>query len=182
MATSGDKSPEIIVLCHSVLHEAFRSLEFTEKVYRFWKSSVFVTSLIVERQAELPEGCQFATTSKQAFDNFASKFLGEEPSQKQKETVDIFRNSLEIIDRPAITKLSLDDSVFVICDTLYNRSSYAPILISNVPSKEEKAEEFYRKKDPEAKIPFPIFNAITAEAYLRGRFRELSRLVDSRLW
>ena len=181
MPVSGDKVPNVIlVLCHSFFHEAFRPFELTSKVYKFWKSSFWVASFIVERQAELPEGFNFAVTSKQAFDEFATKFLGEKPSIKQKETVEILRNSIEVIDGPSITNLSLDDSVFVICDTLYNRSSYAPILISNVPSEEEKAEAFYSKKDPNARIPFPIFNAIIAESYLRGTFPELSRIVDSK--
>jgi hypothetical protein len=178
----GNNPPDILVLCHSFFHEAFRPLELTPEVYKFWKSAVFVASIIVERQAELPEGAQFAITSKQVFDSFKVKFLGDKPSPRRIETVEILRNSLDVIDRPSIAKLSVDDSVFVICDTLYNRSSYAPILISNIPKKEGKAESFYRKKDPDAKIPFPIFNTITTESYLRGRFPELSRLVDSRPW
>ncbi len=183
MAISDDKSPDIVlVLCHSFFHEAFRPLELTPKVYELWKSSTFVASLIVERQAELPEGVQFATTSKQVFDSFSAKFLGEKPSAKRIETLEILRNSLEVIEKPSITKLTLDDGVFVICDTLYNRSRYAPILISNVPKKIKKAEEFYKKKDQNARIPFPIFNTITAESFLRGRFPELSRIVDSRPW
>jgi hypothetical protein len=174
--------PDILVLCHSFFHEAFRPLELTPEVYKFWKSATFVASIIIERQAELPEGAQFAVTSKQVFDSFKAKFLGDKPSQKRIETVEILRNSIEVIDRPSIANLSIDDSVFVICDTLFNRSSYAPILISNVQKKEAKAEEFYRKKDQNAKIPFPIFNTIIAESYLRGRFPDLSRLVDKRPW
>jgi hypothetical protein len=45
----------------------------------------------------------------------------------------------------------------------------------------EKAEEFYHKKDPNAKIPFPIYTAMETEIFLRGRFPEESKIVDERI-
>lgn len=183
MGDSHVSAPEIIlVLCHSFFHDAFRVQRPIDSTkYKVWMSSRFVANLIIERQAELPEGLSFAVTSRQVFDDFALKFHGEKPSRKQKETVDILRNSIYVIDRPSITALSIDESVLVICDTLYSRSNYAPILVTNIPKKVERAEEFYHKKDPKAKIPYPIYTAIQAEPFLRGRFPELCKLVDKRL-
>jgi hypothetical protein len=172
----------ILVLCHSFFHDAFRVQRPVDATkFKIWMSSRFVANLIIEKQAELPEGSPFAVTSKQVFDDFASKFYEENPSPKQKETVEILRNSIYIIDAPSITKLSIDESILVICDTLYSRSNYDPILVSNIPKKGEKAEEFYRKKDPKAKIPYPIYGVVEAEPFLRGRFPELCRLVDQRI-
>jgi hypothetical protein len=183
MGDSSVPSLEIIlVLCHSFFHDAFRiQRPVNEAKFKIWVSSRFVANFIIERQAELPEGSPFAVTSKQVFDDFACKFYGEKPSVKQKEVVAILRNSIYVIDHPSITKLSIDESVLVICDTLYSRSNYTPILVSNIPKKIEKAEEFYHKKDPQAKIPYPIYSTLEAEPYLRGRFPELCKLVDKRI-
>jgi len=172
----------MLVLCHSFLHHAFCVYKpLNSQLYKLWLSSLFIANLIIERQAELPEGSSFAITSKQVFESFALKFHGSRPSVKQKETVDILRNSIYVVESPSINALSLDDGVFVICDTLYSRSSYEPILISNIPKKMQKAEEFYHKKDPRAKIPYPVCNAIVTEAFLRGRFPEWSKIVDQRI-
>jgi len=150
-------------------------------VYKNWMASRFVANLIIERQAELSDGSNFAVTSKQVFDSFASKFHGDNPSTRQKETVEILHNSIYVIEGSAIGNLSIDDSVFVICDTLYSLSNYEPILLTNIPKKMEKAEEFYHRKDTNAKIPFPIYSAVQAELFLHGRFPELCTLVDKRL-
>ena len=183
MSNPSVQSREIIlVLCHSFFHDAFRPQRpLSSAIYKNWMSSRFVANLIIERQAELPEGSIFAVTSKQVFDGFASKFHGEKPSAKQKETVEILRNSIYVVDGAAIGNLPIDDSVFVICDTLYSRSNYEPILVTNIPKKVEKAEEFYHKKDTKAKIPYPIYSAVQVEPFLRGRFPELCTLVDKRL-
>lgn len=172
----------ILVLCHSFFHDAFRvEKPLTSAVYKNWLASRFVANLIIERQAELPEGSNFAVTSKQVFDNFASKFHGDNPSTKQKETVEILHSSIYVVEGSAIGNLSIDDSVLVICDTLYSLSNFEPKLITSIPKKIGKAEEFYHKKDPNAKIPYLIYNAVQAELFLRGRFPELCALVDERL-
>jgi hypothetical protein len=183
MSSSSVQSREIIlVLCHSFFHDAFRPQRPVDATkFRIWLFSRFVANLIIERQAELPEGFTFAVTSKQVFDSFSRKFLGEEPSAKQKETVDILHNSIGVLDGPAISNLSDDDSILVICDTLFSRSSYEPILVSNIPKKVEKATEFYHNKDPEAKIPYSIYTVVQVEPFLRGRFPGLCTLVDERL-
>lgn len=141
----------------------------------------FVTNFIIERQAELPENSQFATTSKKAFDSFALKFIGRKPSDKQKKAATLLGNSLYIVVHPSISKLSLHEGVLVICDTLYSRSKYKPILVSNIPKKVELAEVFYHKKDSATKIPYPIYDTIETEAFLRKTFPDLSKLVDARI-
>lgn len=183
MAGSGVQTSEIIlVLCHSFFHDAFRQHKpLNEDVYKSWRSSLFIANLIIERQAELSEVPSFATTSKQAFDSFFAKFFGDKPSIKQRETVDILRNSIYVVTQSSINNLSLDDGLFVICDIIYSRSNSTPILISNVPAKREKAEAFYHKKDPNANIPYPILNSIYAESILRETFPDLSKLVDERI-
>lgn len=179
--SSVQASEIILVLCHSFFHNAFRPHKpVSPAVFKTWMSSRFVANLIIEKQAELPEGSQFAVTSKQVFDSFAIKFHGEKPSVKQRETVDILRNSIYVLDHPSIRELSIDESILVICDTLYSRSSYAPMLVSDIPKKVKKADEFYKKKDSKAKIPYPIYTAVEAEFILRGRFPELCASVDER--
>jgi hypothetical protein len=44
------------------------------------------------------------------------------------------------------------------------------------------AETVYHKKDSKAVIPFEIYTALEAESFLRGRFRELCKIVDERLF
>ncbi len=180
--SSASASEIILVLCHSFFHDAFRPQRPVDaEKFKIWMSSRFVANLIIEKQSELPEGSTFAVTSKQVFDSFALKFYEENPSAKQKDIVDILRNAIYVIDRPSVRTLSIDDSVFVICDTLYSFSNYAPILVSDIPKKMEKAEDFYHKKDPAARIPYPIYSVAEAEFFLRGRFPELCGLVDKRM-
>ncbi len=181
MNSAAVKVPDtILVLCHSFFHDAFRMQEPVAKVYDSWKSSVFIANLIIERQSEFPVGSYFAVTSKVAFDDFSVKFLGEKPSIKLQEMVQALRSSITIIDRPSVNNLSIDDSVLVICDTLYSCGSYVPILISNIGKKREKAENFYHKKDPETNIPYSIYTTQEAAAFLRGKFPDLSAIVDER--
>jgi len=182
MSGSSVQAPEILlVLCHSFFHDAFCvQRPVNETKFKCWLSSRFIANLIIERQAEL-EGSWFAVTSNQVFDSFASKFHGSKPSVKQRETVDILRNSIFVVNNPSIKALLLDDSILVICDTLYSRSNYEPILISNISKKVEKAKEFYHKKVAGARIPYPIYHAVGAEIFLRGRFPELCKIVDERM-
>lgn len=182
MSSSGVQTELRLVLCHSFFHDGFRPHEpVTSKVYTLWLSSHFVANFIIEKQAELPEGSYFAVTSKQVFDEFAFKFHGSKPSFRQKETVEILHNSILVINHPSIAKLSTDESIFVICDVMYSLSKFELMLISNIPSKREKAEEFYHKKDPNAKIPYPIYDAIQMEHLLRSRYPDLCKLVDERI-
>jgi len=172
----------ILVLCHSFFHDAFRLQRPVDaEKFKIWMSLRFVANLIIERQAELPEGCIFAVTSKQVFESFSQKFLGDKPSDKLKETVEILRNSMTVLNHPAINNLSIDDSILVICDTLFSRSNYEPVLLSDIPKKLEKAKEFYQKKDPNAVIPYHIYTAVEAEPFLRGKFQDLSTIVDERI-
>jgi hypothetical protein len=183
LAVSGNQPQEIIlVLCHSFFYEAFSIIRpLNEDVYKSWMSSRFIANFIIERQAELSEGVMFAGTSKQVFDNFSHKFLGQKPSLKQRETVNILRNSIYVVDHPYTNKLSLDESVFVICDIVYSSSNSMPILVSNIPAKQEKAEAFYQKKNPEAKIPFPILNPAYTEAFLKDKFPTICKSVEERI-
>ena len=116
-----------------------------------------------------------------ALDSFYQKFIGSKPSDKQKKGVTLLRNSLYVIDNSAISNLSLDDGVLVICDTLYNRSKYKPVLVSDIPKKVEIAEEFYHKKDITTEIPYPIYDTVKTEAFLRKIFPDLSTIVDARI-
>jgi len=182
MASSVQSSEIVLVLCHSFFHDAFRPHKpLDSNVFKTWTSSRFVANLIIEKQARLSEGSFFAFTSKQVFDSFASKFEGDKPSAKLIETVQILHNSMYVVGGNALKNLSDDDSVFVICDILYSRSNYKPILVSDIPKKVEKAEAFYHKQDANAKIPYPICNAIEVELILRDKFPELCNLVDRRL-
>ncbi len=172
----------VLVLCHSFFHDAFRlQRPVDEAKFKIWMSLRFVANLIIERQAELPEGCIFAVTSKQVFESFSQKFLGDKPSGKLMEAVEILQNSITVLDAPAISNLSIDDSVLVICDTLFSRSNYEPVLVSDIPKKVEKAKEFYQKKDSNAVIPYHIYSAVEAEFFLRGGFPDLSTTVDERM-
>lgn len=152
--------------------------------FKIWRASRFIANLIIEKKAEIPEGSTFAVTSKNSFDEFANTFLGENPPAKLIEIVSILNNSTYIAESEPLNKLPIDEGVIAICDTLYSRSKYNPILISNIPKKKEYAESFYRKSDPKArkiKIPFPIYGVGDAEMILRGRFPELCKIVDERM-
>jgi hypothetical protein len=182
MTNATIKTQVALVLCHSVLHDAFRVHKPVDaEKFKSWMASRFVVNFIIEMQAGLPEGVMFAFTSKQVFEDFTAKFEGDKPSPKLTESVGILHNSIYVVDSPVASMLSIDDGVFFICDVLYSRSNYSPTLISNIPSKKEKAEAFYRKNGPKAIIPYPILNVLDAETYLRKEFPELCKLVDSRL-
>jgi len=182
MCALGQKLDIVLVLCHSFFYHAFSvQRPVDEEKFKLWLSSRFIANLIIEKQAELPPPPSFAVTSQKVFDKFAFDFHGDKPSFRQKQTVDILRNSIFVVNNPSINALSLDDSVLVICDALYSSSNYETILISNIPKKVQKAEEFYRKKVASATVPYPIYDTIGAEAFLRGRLPELCKTVDDRM-
>ena len=149
MAVANAQAQEIVlVLCHSFFHDAFRTQSQVDaKVYKAWKSSRFVANFIIERQAELPEGSQFATTSQIVFNSFSTKFLDGKPSPKLREIVEILHNSIYVVEHPSVNKVSLDDSVFVICDTLFSRSNFTPILVSNIPFQKWKWQRLFIIKE-----------------------------------
>jgi hypothetical protein len=164
-----DTQKTIFVLCHSVLHKAFRPIvrgELTQQNFNSCESSKFVINTIIEQQAELSENDYFAVTSGKVWESFKEKFLEDKPSKKRaQEVLDIFKNSIKVAGDKHLKTASLDDSVFIICDILYNLNNYTPILISNIPSKLNKAEKFYNKKSSNT-IPFKILNTTEAKEYL----------------
>jgi hypothetical protein len=167
----------VLVLCHSVFHDAFRLRALSTKTVGAWKSSRFIANFIILQKAEKPD-CIFAITSKQALAHFAVRFLGEKPSQKQKEIVLALGSSLIIVDNASIQKLDVDDSVIVLCDIWYSFSNFVPILVSNIPKKVEMSEEFYHQKDKTAVVPYKILSTAECEKFLRERYPELSEEVD----
>ena len=183
MDSSTDKVSEtILVLCHSFFFDAFLLRKPANMVnFKRWRSSRFVANFIIERMAELPIGNSFAVTSQPCFDRFSGRFIAENPSHKTSIFFRILRTAIEAIDRPSIANLSDDESIFVICDTLYSFESYSPILVSNIPSKPEKALKFYHDKAEGLEIPYPIKNVEETELVLRGEYPELCELVDKRM-
>lgn len=179
------ESEAILVLCHSFFHDAFRPQKpvDAEKI-KMWISSRFITNFILEKQAETPEESAFAVTSRSAFDSFVNTFLSENPSINLVEIVAILSNAIYIAEAKSFNQLPIDEGVIAICDTLYSRSNYAPILVTNIPKKVSMVEDFYAKSTPErekVKIPFPIYRTVEAEMFLRGRFSELCKAVDKRI-
>jgi hypothetical protein len=60
-------------------------------------------------------------------------------------------------------------------------SAARAILVSNIPSKSEKALKFYRDKEEGLKIPYPIKNVDETELFLRREYPELCELIDKRM-
>ncbi len=176
MEEAGAEREIVLVLCHSVFHDAFRLRALTAKSVNAWKSSRFIANFIILRKAEQPD-CIFAITSKEALAHFAIKFLGEKPSPKQKEVIVALGNALIIVDNASIHGLNEDDSILVLCDTWYSASNFSPILVSNIPKKVEMAKEFYHEKD----IPYKILTTMESEKFLRKKYPELSKEVDERM-
>ncbi len=175
-------SEAILVLCHSFFHDAFQLRKpVSVKSFEIWRSSRFIANLIIEIKAELPIGHSFAVTSKPCFDGFRDKFYGAYPSEKTIKVLSVLRDAIEVIDRPSINRLSDDDGIFFICDTLYSLTNYSPILVTNIPKNREKATTFYRNKSGVIEIPYPIHNVEETEHYLRETFPELCKVVDKRI-
>ena len=130
-------------------------------------SSRFVANFIIEINSERPISTLFAVTSQPCFDRFYGRFYDEHPSEGTITFLSILRDAIEVIDRPYINILSDNDSIFVICDTLYSFENYSPILVSNIPSKQEKALKFYHEKAEGLEIPYPIKTVEETEEDIR---------------
>ncbi len=183
MADAGSaKSETILVLCHSFFHNAFRPQKPVDaEKFEVWRSSRFIVNLIIEKYAELPEGYYFAVTSLKAFNEFAEKFLSENPSYQNVELVQSLYYAIMVVKSETYNKLSTDEGVIAICDTLHSRSPYTPILVSNVKKKKRFAEDFYNKLEHQAKevkIPFPIYTIGETEAHLRAKYPDLCEIID----
>lgn len=185
---------EILVLCHTFFHDAFRPQKpIDAKKFIAWKSSRFVANFIIERSADLPIGIHFAFTSQRAFDEFATSFLDGNPSTYDVELVNVLYNSIKVFDNEELNKLSDDESVIAICNEIYTfNREFPPILVSNKPSKKEIAESFYRGKKEIAKhfhkgkkekveIPFPILTTEAMEKHLHDTYPEISEKIDEEI-
>lgn len=179
------KAEPIFVFKHNVLLDAFRpplkntkeNSGFFRENFKKWQSSIFVVNSLIHLRAEFPSR-HFGITSKQVWDTFENKFLEASPSDKRKELLTIFKDCIDVIDRPSVIKVSLDDSLFVISDTLFSTSRYVPLLVSNVKDEQKNAEKFYNAKGSKVFVPFRILSAVEAEQYLRELYPEQSSLID----
>jgi hypothetical protein len=193
--TKSTMKTEILVLCHTFFHDAFRPQKPIDVVkFIAWKSSRFVANFIIERSADLPIGTHLAFTSKKAFDEFATSFLEGNPSTYDVELVNVLYNSMKICDNEELNKLSDDDGVIAICNEIYTfNRAFLPILVSNKPSKKEVAEIFYSKgkkvivkrsrkgKIEKVEIPFPILTTEAMENHLHYAYPEISRKIDEEI-
>jgi len=186
---------EILVLCHTFFHDAFRPQKPIDvKKFLAWKSSRFVADFIIERSADLPIGTHFAFTSQNAFDEFASSFLAGRPSTCDIELVNVLYNSMKVVDNVELNELSDDESVIAICNEIYTfNRAFLPILVSNKPSKIEIAESFYSKgkKEPvkrsrkgkieKIEIPFPILTTEAMETHIHYAYPEIAKKIDEEI-
>jgi hypothetical protein len=175
----------ILVLCHTFFHNAFRNFGgFTMDDFDIWKSTTFLARFIIERQSELPERQYIASTSQNVFDDFKEKFELDEPTGRRWEMVEILKNMIFICDNPSINKLEINDGIITMADVLYSRSKYSPvILVTTMPKKLDIAKEFYGLPDKnfkESDIPFQIYSPLQTEAFLKGKFPELCKIVSDR--
>jgi len=178
------KIESIFVLKHNILLDAFRpalktnkgGCQFNEN-FKNWRASIFVVDMLIYLRAEHPDR-HFGITSKQAWDMFTSKFLDADPSDNRLELLSIFKDCVKVVDNDSVSKLSLDESLFVISDTLYTSDKYNPVLISNTKDEKEKAELFYNAKGKKVDVPFIILDAVKTEEYLRALYPVQSALID----
>lgn len=180
---SGEGDP-VLVLCHTIFHDAFRWQKDTDpKKVETWMRTRFVMNFIIEKKAESPK-LDIAVTSKPAFDNFAEKVLEEGLPKDEYELIGVLKNSLLVVDETEVTDLGKDESVIAICDTLYSRSKYRPLLVTNASGKKEYAESFYEDSGidlEEEGIPFRIVGVKEAKDILEENFPALCENVSERM-
>ncbi|MBI5000187.1 MAG: hypothetical protein HZB92_01475 [Euryarchaeota archaeon] len=135
----------ILVLCHTILHNAFRSDQFKREVptgvdgVRQWLVAKFIADIIIELGST---GDEFACTSEKAFNEFTRK-LGKNSSGTY---VEALKSVIYRVPTESINKLDVNEGVIVIADTLCNLGNYAPFIVTDMrPKKIEVALDYYRK-------------------------------------
>ena len=167
----------ILVLCHSILHNAFRGYpNFKIETVSSFFSARAILNFIIERQAELPEGQFIAVTSKKVFNSFLEAFQLESKSGERYEMVELLRSIIFIVPDDVINELNIDETVIALADILYTRSKYKPvILVTDISSKREMVEKFYidslgDRVFKEKGIPFEIYDTSQTLIFLKARF------------
>ena len=193
----------ILVLCHTFFYDAFSPrMPIDLKNFMPWKSSRFntnfkssrfVTDFIIERSADLPIGVHAVFTSQKVFDKFARSFLGEDkfercfleedPPVNDIELVNVLYSAIKVVEQENINQLSDDEGILSICGSIYNlNSAFAPILVSNKPSIEEIAQNFYKdKKGKSIPIPFRILTTEETERLIRDKYPTMSAIIDQEI-
>lgn len=168
LTENSSEDEPLLVLCHSFFHDGFRLPgDINPRRMKTWMRYRFLANFIIFKSARLPEGRPFAVTSARIFEKFMDKFLEENPQKRDLQLLNMLEKVVEIIDKPSINKLSEENGILAVCETLYSRSKYEPIiLVTSIESKDEDAENFYEGES----IPFDIYDPKETMVALKTRY------------
>ena len=189
MTDDSEISP-IFVLHKTILHDSFRYYpEFKMENIDEVRRTRFIFRFIIERQAELPDNQYMAFTSKPVFEAFIKAFKFGEKLVGSGEIIPLLANTVYRVDEEPINSLSEDESVIAIADKVYSLSgnNYETVLVCNPSCKANLLRDilaFYQAKlgktFKEKDIPFRFYDSKEAEAYIEGKFPEISKLIKNK--
>ncbi|MBU4255814.1 MAG: hypothetical protein KKB04_00995 [Candidatus Thermoplasmatota archaeon] len=181
-----ESKQSVLVLCHTIFHNAFRTEKYREintQKFKKWLQSKFIADFIIEIGSELSEGNYFAFTSEKIFKEFSEQLEKECTHPEVYEHLNILRKLIFCVPNESVNKLEVNGGIIVIADVLSNRNDYEPVLITDMKDKKvEFAKEYYKKSitHEDFKIPFSILNLEETISFLKGRYPVQYELVKKR--
>lgn len=169
----GTKTP-VLVLCHTIFHDAFRASAFGKVDAELLKrhlQSKFIADFIIELGSETAKPVTF--TSKKVFDEFYAHLEKECKRPEVYAYLELIKKLVYCVPTESINKLDINEGIIVIADILRNSEGYEPFLITDMKDKKVGiAKEYYKKytKKADPKIPFDILNLDEAIGFLKGRY------------
>lgn len=180
----GETKTPVLVLCHTIFHDAFRASAFGKIDAGLLKrhlQSKFIADFIIELGSETAKPVTF--TSKKVFDEFYARLEKECKRPEVYAYLELIKKLVYCVPTESINKLGIDEGIIVVADILRNSEGYEPFLITDMKDKKVgMAKEYYKKYTGKAepKIPFSILNLEEAIGFLEGRYSVQHDLVKER--
>lgn len=182
----GETKTPVLVLCHTIFHDAFRTSAFGRvdaKTFKKLLQSKFIADFVIELGSETAEPVTF--TSKRAFDEFYALLEKECKQPEVYVYLELIKKLVYCVPTDSINKLDINEGIIVIADILSNSEGREPSIITDMKDKKvEIAKEYYKKytgkRKTEPKIPFSILSLEEAIGFLKGRYSIQYNLIKER--
>ena len=176
----GNNKETKIVLCHTILHNSFRSDTYDEKGnlegFKKFLRSRFITDFIITIGCEAPANNPPTFTTEKIFNEFTGKIRATKHHASLEDHLTYLRSVVHCVTNEKINEMEDTEGTVVIADALSSKGNYEPIIITDMKEgKMEFAKQYYQEHTGEAepKIPFTILDVEEAIIFLRGRFPEM---------
>jgi hypothetical protein len=130
MTIESQEKESMLVLCQTLLNDAFLCYSGDN-----WRDAYFIINFLIIKKADLESFQYPAITSTKIFNTFIEKFYKQITNPIAYETLQVLEDCIFINKNPDIEKLSGDEDILTIAETLYSHGDYKPVLVSSKADK-----------------------------------------------